>query len=64
VIDADNLYKTVLKKYFWDGLKLFFPELYEAADHSVAPVPLDKELDKVTYTKRPYTCKAEGNQPA
>jgi uncharacterized protein YeeX (DUF496 family) len=49
VIDADNLYKTVLKKYFWDGLKLFFPELYEAADRSVAPVSLDKELDKATY---------------
>jgi hypothetical protein len=49
VIDADNLYKTVLKKYFWDGLKLFFPELHEAADRSVKPVSLDKELQKVTY---------------
>jgi predicted transposase/invertase (TIGR01784 family) len=49
MIDADNLYKTVLKKYFWDGLKLFFPKLYEAANRSVAPVSLDKELDKVTY---------------
>jgi predicted transposase/invertase (TIGR01784 family) len=49
VINADNLYKAVLKKYFWDGLKLFFPELYEAADRRVAPVSLDKELDKVTY---------------
>jgi len=49
MIDADNLYKTVLKKYFWDGLKLFFHELYEATDRSVAPVSLDKELEKVTY---------------
>ena len=38
-----------MKKYFWDGLKLFFPELYEAADRGVEPIPLDKELQKVTY---------------
>jgi hypothetical protein len=47
--DADNLYKTVLKRYFWDGLKLFLPELHEAADKNVAPVALDKELQKVAY---------------
>jgi hypothetical protein len=48
-IDADNLYKTVLKKYFWDGLKLFFRELYDAADKSIKPVSFDQELQKVTY---------------
>ena len=48
MIDADNLYKAVLKKYFWDGLRLFFPGLHEAADRSVAPV----SLDKVAYDKR------------
>ena len=30
--DYDNLLKTALKQCFWDGLRLFLPELWEAAD--------------------------------
>jgi hypothetical protein len=48
-LDADNLYKTILKEYFWDALVSFMPNLYEAADRNVPPVPLDEELQKVTF---------------
>ena len=48
VINTNDLYKTLLKKYFWDSIKLFLPELYEDADRNVAPVPLDEELQKAT----------------
>ncbi|MDR1579165.1 MAG: hypothetical protein LBS35_02310, partial [Synergistaceae bacterium] len=47
--DFDNLFKTVLRDYFWDGLKIFLPELYEDADRDKGFVLLDKELQKVTF---------------
>jgi hypothetical protein len=46
--DYDNLYKTTLKRYFWEALKIFLPDLYEAADRTVKPDFLDQELQKVT----------------
>jgi hypothetical protein len=47
-MDYDNLFKTVLHRYFWEALKIFVPELYEAADKSVEPVFLEQELQKIT----------------
>jgi hypothetical protein len=47
-MDYDNLFKTVLHRYFWGALKIFAPELYEAADRSVEPVFLEQELQKIT----------------
>jgi hypothetical protein len=47
--DYDNLFKNVLRDYFWDGLKIFLPELYEAADREYPVELLDKELQKVTF---------------
>ena len=47
--DYDNLLKTVIHRFFWDGLKLFLPELYEAADRETPAKALDKELAKVTF---------------
>jgi hypothetical protein len=48
-MDYDNLWKIILTRFFWDGLKIFLPELYEAADRSRKPEFLDKELQKVTF---------------
>jgi hypothetical protein len=48
-MDYDNLYKTVLKKYFWDGLKLFLPDLYDAVDTNAQPEFLDQEQQKLTF---------------
>jgi hypothetical protein len=48
-MDYDNLWKIVLTRFFWDSLKIFLPELYEAADRSRKPEFLDKELQKVTF---------------
>ena len=47
--DYDNLFKTVLQRYFWEALKIFLPALYEAADKTTAPEFLDQELQKVTF---------------
>jgi hypothetical protein len=47
-VDYDNLFKTAMKDYFWEGLQIFLPELYEAADRSVPVKFLDQELQKVT----------------
>ncbi|MDR1509553.1 MAG: hypothetical protein LBS53_07935 [Synergistaceae bacterium] len=47
--DFDNLLKTALKHGFWDGLKLFLPALWEAADKNKPVEFLDKELQKVTF---------------
>ena len=47
--DYDNLFKTLLYRYFWEALKIFLPALYEAADRSEAPEFLDKEMQKVTF---------------
>jgi hypothetical protein len=47
--DYDNLFKNVSRDYFWDGLKIFLPELYEAADREYPIETLDKELQKVTF---------------
>jgi hypothetical protein len=47
--DYDNLFKNVLRDYFWDGLKIFLSELYESADRSYPIELLDKELQKVTF---------------
>jgi len=47
-MDYDNLFKMVLHRYFWEALKIFVPELYEAADRSVDPVFLEQELQKIT----------------
>jgi hypothetical protein len=47
--DFDNLFKTILREYFWEGLKIFLPELYEAADRNIPVEFLDKELQKVTF---------------
>jgi hypothetical protein len=48
-MDYDNLWKLVLTRFFWDGLKIFLPKLYEAADRSRDPEFLDKELQKATF---------------
>ena len=48
-LDYDNLFKTVLQRYFWEALEIFLPALYEAADKTVAPEFLDQELQKVTF---------------
>ena len=48
-LDYDNLFKTLLHRYFWEALKIFLPALYEAADRSENPKFLDKELQKVTF---------------
>jgi hypothetical protein len=47
-MDYDNLFKTVLHRYFWEALKILAFKLYEAADKSVAPVFLEQELQKIT----------------
>jgi hypothetical protein len=47
-MDYDNLFKTVLHLYFWEALKIFVPELYEAADRNADPDFLEKELQKIT----------------
>ena len=48
-LDYDNLFKTVLLRYFWEALKIFLPDLYEAADRTVEPEFLEQELQKVTF---------------
>ncbi|GHV28889.1 hypothetical protein FACS1894167_07080 [Synergistales bacterium] len=47
--DYDNLWKTVLHRYFWDALKIFLPDLYDASDKNRAPEFLEQELQKVTF---------------
>jgi hypothetical protein len=47
-MDYDNLFKTVSRRYFWEALKIFVPELYEAADRNVNPEFLEQELRKIT----------------
>jgi hypothetical protein len=47
--DYDNLFKTIFHEYFWDALKIFLPELYEAADRSQPPEFLEQEMRKVTF---------------
>jgi hypothetical protein len=47
-MDYDNLFKTVLHRYFWEALQILVPELYETADTSVDPVFLEQELQKIT----------------
>jgi hypothetical protein len=47
--DYDNLLKTALRDCFWDGLKLFIPKLWEAADKNKPVEFLDKELQKVAF---------------
>ncbi|MDR1650143.1 MAG: hypothetical protein LBR71_07765 [Synergistaceae bacterium] len=46
--DYNNLWKTVLRRYFWDALEIFLPALYEAADRSQEPEFLEQELEKIT----------------
>ena len=48
-LDYDNLFKTVIRRYFWEALEIFLPALYEAADKTEAPEFLDKEMEKVTF---------------
>ena len=48
-LDYDNLFKTILRRYFWEALELFLPELYEAADRAAEPEFLEQELQKVTF---------------
>jgi hypothetical protein len=48
-MDYDNLWKFILKRFFWEGLKLFLPALYDAADRSQDPEFLDNELQKITF---------------
>ncbi|GHS89734.1 hypothetical protein AGMMS49957_13580 [Synergistales bacterium] len=48
-LDSDNLWKIVIHRFFWDALKIFLPELYEAADRSQKPEFLEQELQKVTF---------------
>ena len=48
-LDYDNLFKTVLQRYFWEALKIFLPALYEATDKTVAPEFLEQEMQKVTF---------------
>jgi hypothetical protein len=48
-IDYDNLFKTLVYRYFWEILKIVLPALYEAADRSIALDFLDKEMQKVTF---------------
>jgi hypothetical protein len=48
-LDYDNLWKIVLKRYFWDALKIFLPALHEAADQTRKPEFLEQELQKVTF---------------
>jgi hypothetical protein len=47
--DYDNLWKTVLHRYFWDAMKIFLPDLYDASDRSRTPEFLEQELQKVTF---------------
>ncbi|GHV33563.1 hypothetical protein FACS1894187_02180 [Synergistales bacterium] len=48
-LDNDNLWKIVIHRFFWDALKIFLPELYEAADRGQKPEFLEQELQKVTF---------------
>ncbi|MDR1982326.1 MAG: hypothetical protein LBQ08_00815, partial [Holosporaceae bacterium] len=48
-LDYDNLFKTVMHRYFWEALKIILPALYEAADRSEEPEFLEQELQKVTF---------------
>jgi hypothetical protein len=48
-LDYDNLFKKVLKDYFWEALRIFLPALHEAADRDIPVKSLDKELEKVTF---------------
>ena len=48
-LDYDNLFKTVLQRYFWEALGIFLPALYEAADKMIAPEFLEQEMQKVTF---------------
>ena len=48
-MDYDNLFKTALRRYFLEALKILVIELYEAADRRVGPVFLEQELQKITF---------------
>lgn len=48
-ISYDNLFKTVLHRYFWDGLEIFSPALHADADTSKEPEFMEQELEKVAY---------------
>jgi hypothetical protein len=48
-LDYDNLYKTVIRRFFWEALKIFLPALYDASDKSEAPEFLEQELQKITF---------------
>jgi hypothetical protein len=47
--DYDNLYKAVLKEYFWDAMRIFLPRLHEAADREAPVRMLDGELKKAAF---------------
>jgi len=48
-LDYDNLFKTVMHRYFWEGLMIFCPALYGDADTSQEPEFLEQELEKIVY---------------
>jgi hypothetical protein len=48
-LDYDNIFKTVLHRYFWEALRFFLPSLYQAANRSVSPEFLEQEMQKVTF---------------
>ena len=48
-MDFDNLFKTVMHRYFWDGLQIFSHALYADADTTQEPEFLEQELEKVVF---------------
>ena len=51
-VDFDSLFKTVMHRYFWDGLQIFSPALYEDADISKEPEFLEQELEKIAFDQK------------
>lgn len=50
-MDYDNLFKTVMRRYFWDGLQIFSPSLYADADTTQEPNFLEQELEKIVFAQ-------------
>jgi hypothetical protein len=51
-IDYDNFFKTILHRHFWDGLKIFHPQLYKDANKNEKVQFLEQELQKMTFDQK------------
>ena len=50
--DYDNTWKEAITKYFESFLLFFYPHIHQQIDWTKTPIPLDKELEKITASAK------------